>query len=291
MLRFKGGLQYNVIVMYNLKRVEVDTDHINKYQKLLQLSFPDSNYLNKDYLQWLYTENPEGNALGFNAFDKNTLAGHYVCLPISANIFGKTEQGLLSLNTATHPSHRGKGLFTQLAQKTYQLATKEGYTFIIGVANQNSTPGFLAKLNFQLVAPLKAALGFGNPKINQTQKIVDFSRTWNESTLRWRLNNPIRSYQTNAKGNTIYANTEKFGIHAILVKSINPNLPKIKSLNPTKLWIGLDSNINWKKSLYLPIPQRLRPSPLNLIFKDLTNTSRKLVAERVRFNLIDFDAY
>jgi hypothetical protein len=42
---------------------------------------------------------------------------------------------------------------------------------------------------------------------------------------------------------------------------------------------------------HINIPMRFRPSPLNLIFRDLTDGRRILDAPKVRFRAIDFDAY
>ena len=45
----------------------------------------------------------------------------------------------------------------------------------------------------------------------------------------------------------------------------------------------------WTSSAYLNVPMRLRPSPLNMIFKDLSGAARKLDASKVRMEAIDFD--
>lgn len=92
--------------------------------------------------RWQYADNPVGKIVGFNAYMGNLLAAHYVTMPIYMNIEGEKTLGVLSLNTATHPEHRGKRLFTILAEKSYQYAAENGYKFVIGVANAQSTHGF-----------------------------------------------------------------------------------------------------------------------------------------------------
>ncbi|MCX6297320.1 MAG: hypothetical protein NTX97_14920 [Bacteroidetes bacterium] len=105
--------------------------------------------------------------------------------------------------------------------------------------------------------------------------------------------NPESKYRIS--DNTLYTATDKVGIKAILLK-----LPEAISLNdnnmnigfcPVNLWIGIDASINWAGSLYFNIPDSMRPSPLNFIFKDLTKENRKLDFKNVRFNAFDFDAY
>jgi len=56
-----------------------------------------------------------------------------------------------------------------------------------------------------------------------------------------------------------------------------------------KAWIGLDPSMRWGGSLYMNVPMRFRPSPLNLIFKDLSGKARSLKPDRVRFQAMDFD--
>ena len=58
-----------------------------------------------------------------------------------------------------------------------------------------------------------------------------------------------------------------------------------------KLWIGNDSEIEWKKSKYYSIPNFLRPSPLHLIYKELIPSGFKPTIQNIKFSLCDFDAY
>ena len=73
-------------------------------------------------------DNPEGRAVGFNAWAGDVLAGHYVTIPLRARVRGKEERGLLVEHG--HPRRpRSKGLFTRLAQATCDRAASEGYGF------------------------------------------------------------------------------------------------------------------------------------------------------------------
>ncbi|MCF8298292.1 MAG: GNAT family N-acetyltransferase, partial [Saprospiraceae bacterium] len=88
--------------------------------------------------------------IGFLAYDENgTPAGYYGVFPIIMSIKGKDVLVAQSGDTMTDPDHRKKGLFTQLALKTYELAKNEGVKFIFGFPNQNSLPGFERKLNWE----------------------------------------------------------------------------------------------------------------------------------------------
>jgi hypothetical protein len=43
--------------------------------------------------------------------------------------------------------------------------------------------------------------------------------------------------------------------------------------------------------MYASIPQRLRPSPLNLIYRSLSGRAPQLDPSNIRFTFLDFDAY
>lgn len=147
---------------YRIEQVKVDDENLRESQSLLQSVFKKhADKFSFDYLKWQYADNPVGPIVGFNAYWEDVLAAHYVTMPIYMNIEGKKTLGVLSLNTATHPDHRGKRLFTILAERTYQYAAENGYKFVIGVANANSTPGFIKHLGFKLIGPLTFKVGVG----------------------------------------------------------------------------------------------------------------------------------
>ena len=147
--------------MYDFKPLTLDYEELSICSTLLKKTFPVTKRYNDKYLSWLYCDNPDGHAIGFNSYYKDSIGAHYATIPIEAEIYGRAEKGLLSLNTATHIEHRGKGLFTKLANHTYVSAKDQNYKFIVGVANANSTNGFIKKHGFQLVGPLKAKIGIG----------------------------------------------------------------------------------------------------------------------------------
>src|SRR5262245_10816784 len=120
---------------YALRPVTVEQADIEEMAALLRVVFPDAPHFTEEALGWQYRDNPDGQVVGFNAWLDAVLAAHYVTIPLVARVNGKEEKGLLSLNTATHAVHQGKGLFTKLANATYDLGRSMGYGFVIGVAN------------------------------------------------------------------------------------------------------------------------------------------------------------
>lgn len=286
--------------MYDVRQIDLSEPSLQSYHRLLTEVFPTAAaQFTPAYLTWQYVRNPAGPAVGFNAFSGETLAAHYVTLPIRVQLDGRACKGLLSLNTATHPLHQGKGLFTKLADATYQYAAAQGYELVVGVANANSTPGFTRKLGFQLVSPLEARLGVGPLPSQDPRFTSEFEVLWDRELLAWRLANPSRAYRLRPRGDSVRveAPTGKAGIQAILgdfPRQLTPtSLERTApfSPNPMRLWLGIDPSRRFQRSLYPPIPERLRPSPLNLIYRDLSGKRPSLDVSRLRFRALDFDAY
>jgi GNAT superfamily N-acetyltransferase len=280
---------------YDLRPLDLDAKGIRAVSALLHRVFPEAKHLTEAVLKWEYVDNPDGHAVGFNAWMGDEMAGHYATIPLLARVNGQEERGLLSLNTATAPEHQGKGLFTKLADSTYRYAGRQGYGFVVGVANANSTHGFINKLGFQLVGPLRAMAGVG-PLKRVNGGHVQYERVWHSDALTWRLAHPLYHYSVNHAdgldllmsertqlgGRLLLAAMDHGAIHGV-------ELPAFKGLAPFRIWVGLDPAFSWSLRPYVNIPMQLRPSPLNLIFKDLTGQGRSLNAKEVRFQAIDFD--
>lgn len=273
------------------KRITIDAGSIEREAALLRAVFPTAPQYSPEYLRWQYAENPDGAVVGFDAYDGNTLAAHYATQPLVANVFGKTVRGLLSFNTATHPDYQGRGLFTRLASETYECAKSEGYEFVVGVANANSSPGFVRKLGFQLVAQLDARVGVGTIAYRSAPDL-QFERVWSAQAAAWRIANPARGY-CRVNG-SLLADTGTAGIAAILTKRAMFQAAGASAgfrlAHPARAWVGLHPDASWRGAS-LPVPKRLRPSPLNLIYLDLTGAGKVLDAAAVFFETVDFDAY
>lgn len=283
--------------------VEASREDTEQVAQLLRGVFRGSGgHIDPAYLTWCYRDNPAGEVVGRNAWDGDRLAAHYVTVPLRARLRGRDARGVLSLHTATHRDYQGRGLFTRLAEATYADASEAGFEFVVGVANAASTPGFVRKLGFQLVRALDVRVGLGAPAPTDVRAEVDFERVWNAEELAWRLRCPARTYRrtAGAGGVTVYAPTGRFGLWVELASRPDEEyerggalarLPALGVQNPVRLWMGLDPSRDWSGQPWLPLPEFLRPSPLNLIYRDLREPGATLDPSRVRFAAIDFDAY
>ncbi|MBK8948604.1 MAG: GNAT family N-acetyltransferase [Flavobacteriales bacterium] len=278
---------------YELRPLDLSDAGLAPVTDLLRTVFPEAGHFTPEVLRWQYVHNPDGAAVGFNAWA--AARWRRTTSPSPAGGGERREEfGLLSLNTATHPQHQGKGLFTRLAEATYAAGAAQGRGFVVGVANANSTPGFTRKLGFQLVAPLDARIGAGPLPWRADAPAPRFAPVHDARKLAWRLAHPAYRYgQAVQRDHTVLLSARRMkGFRFVL--GLEPGSPEAGGLPRVappllKAFIGLDPALRWSGSTYWNVPMRLRPAPLNLIFKDLRGGGRQLTAGGVRFHATDFD--
>lgn len=282
--------------MMNFVPVRCDEAAYADYVRLFADCFPGVSKFTRDYIDWLYRSNPEGKVVGFDACDGDRLVAHYVCIPGRALVGGKEVDVLLSLNTATHPDYQGKGLFTKLADLTYAAGAAQGFDCVYGVANANSTPGFTRKLGFQLVGPLRACVGIGPLGIDFSGATsLQFRRIWSEQALEWRCSRPVNRVigRSGRDRTTLLAPALYRG--ACLAAAELDGRELISTfggfVSPLRLFIGRVPSAWQRKALYVDIPDKLRPSPLNLIYRSLSGRLGAIDLDDVFLSFLDFDAY
>jgi GNAT superfamily N-acetyltransferase len=286
----------------SIRPTETNEIGILSHLALFASCFTNSTVFTKSYLDWLYIENPAGSVIGFDAWDNDTLAGTYVCIPTWIVRNGHKVKALLSLNTATHENYRGQGLFTQLANATYEAAKLAGYSAVYGVANANSIGGFIRKLGFTDIGGLNARIGFSAPPknfdlINIAE--LDFYRFWDEDLLTWRCNNPSLplsvkkvngGFEINGPTNYPFVESSAFLLGKILNHPYEKFLKQASIISMVKISLAVVPNDSFS-GLNIELPKRLRPSPLRLIFRDLQNQDKVISRDKVYLTFADFDAF
>lgn len=269
-------------------------EQLAAYSQLLGRVFGPLPKFTVSALEWLYRGNPEGPVVGADAWSGDTLAAHYVTIPMRARIAGESVRGLLSLNTATAPEFQGKGLFTTLAEATYAAAREQGFQGVFGFANANSTPGFLRKLAFQQVRSLEAGLLLRPPR-RLAEAPTGFQVDWTPASLAWRLANPAAKYRVARQGDLlgVWADTGVPGLRCAAFLAGHPEVAATGArpwIPP--LFIGLEPRLSLSAQGFAPIPARLRPSPLNMIWRRLDpSLPERLDPATTAVSFLDFDPY
>jgi len=293
---------------------------------LLAEVFPGSDISRPVYLEWLYEQSPFGPVIETNLDDERGRAGHYALVPITLTRDGVDHSGALSLNTAVHDRARGGGVFVRLGSETIAEAGRRGIETVVGVANANSTPGFLRRLDFELLTPLPASVMLPTPGPRGAIEsgwadapafergglaagaepllaapALGEGRRWTPETLRWRLSRPGARYALHRAENLLAVSCQdsRRGIRvAVLLKvfaasglSAGARRALVRAAcrfhrAPVALHVGLNDLVDFRG---VALPERLRESPLNLIYRSLQ--AQKRPASIVRFEFLDFDAY
>jgi hypothetical protein len=88
---------------------------------------------------------------GFLAYDVERMPiAFYGVIPCFIKSGDNSILSAQSADTMTHPEHRNKGLFVELALTTFQLCRELNIRLLFGFPNQNSLPGFVNKLGWQV---------------------------------------------------------------------------------------------------------------------------------------------
>jgi GNAT superfamily N-acetyltransferase len=284
--------------MFDIRPLALSRENIAETAQLLILVWPKARHITAAYLDWEYNRNPCGPAFGFNAFRNGELMAHCVVQPLEARLHGEVRRGVLSLNAATHPDARGQGLYFDLVQRTYAKAAEVGYEFGIAVTNHHSTGGFVKHVGFECLGPLDVRIGLGPPPRSANSPGTEFEKHWTAEMLAWRLANPSVSYRITpmklGDHSLVYGPAGVPGVRAIMGAFPDSALPdgfnsRSRGANPFRLWAGFDPAVDWRRSLYFPIPMSLRPSPLNFIFKEMG--CGRPAPGQIRLMPIDFDDF
>ena len=215
--------------------------------------------------------------MGFDAMDGNLLAAHYACIPTKIG----NQVGLLSLNTATHPDYRSKGLYQKLAQKTYETWGHD-FDFVVGVANSQSASAFVNRLGF-------TELGRLNLRFGELKRPLSGARTWTRADINWRTKSPRQ---------TIKEKVLKSGVVELSIRPKSFPL-KIRALvtiadsevieDRGQLENSWGFTVDWirdsRPRLYLP--EKLKPSPLVMIYQKLNSKDIEINS----WSFPDFDAF
>jgi hypothetical protein len=271
-----------------------DLYELEKTKKLLEFTFKKNFTI--DYLNWLYNKNPSGEAITYNAWSYDKIVAHYTVIPMQYKCTDFDGICGLSLNSATHTSFTGKGLFKNLADLTYQKAKSKNFSFIYGVANNQSTWIFENKLEFKNFGPLDVKIGFKNfEDISKTKFII--SIVHNNKFFQWKLSNPNTNYHIIKLREDISIWKKNFIFKFLMCKlkqneiKSETNLSSSKFFSPISIYIGNSKNFKKSKNFYINFPRVFKPSPLNLIFKNLDSKIRIFKKNLIKIDLIDFDIF
>jgi GNAT superfamily N-acetyltransferase len=285
--------------MADIRPYDPTPEGLAELSRLFRSCFRFGAHMDAAYIDWSYRGNPDGPAIALEARVAGRLAAHFAVTAFRARVFGREELGVQMQHAATHPEHRGRGLFVALAERALELAARAGYGFAVGPANSASLPIFCTRLAFDYVRHFDVRVGVGPAARRRPRPAapVDFERIFGAEALRWRLVRPDRPYRAQGAGESVRIFAAR-GVRGIPVElgtypreRVPRDLPAFAPRHPLRAWIGLDPQRSWWGRPYLGVPVPLRPAPLAFVFRDLSGGGRSLDPRRVRADMLDYDAF
>ena len=264
-----------------IKFEKSDVNKIDEYVKLYQrcfLNYPIKK--NKLYFEWLYKQSPLGNFIGIDAVDdeKGIKIGQVGGIPYEFNYNGKKIKILQSINVCVDKNYRGNKLFTKMASRLEEYAKEQNYLFIIAIANKLATPAWKHSIGMKFLSKLDVLLGYGDLGINDL--IIDktiFNSIWDQDRINWRKNNPFNKVFVHNEKKIKFTSPSVFKFLNVFSylenKNYAFNFEQIKrNFIFPNLFIGLAPQYK-TNNFYFKIPEIIKPSPLNFLYKDISGNN------------------
>ena len=124
-----------------IRRYEEGDDE--KINELLTIVF--NGWKGRSYWQWKYKENPAGFHVShiWLAKDGEKVVSYYAMIPIMIKVNDSIIMGVQSVENATHPDYRRRGLFVTLDRLALTEATNDGIKIIYGFPGRRAYIGHI----------------------------------------------------------------------------------------------------------------------------------------------------
>jgi predicted N-acetyltransferase YhbS len=95
------------------------------------------------FLEWKHRENVFGPSPGWVAVADGEVVGFRTFLRWEFERQGQVVRAVRAVDTATHPDHRGRGIFSELTRRSLAELAADGVAFVFNTPNDQSRPGYL----------------------------------------------------------------------------------------------------------------------------------------------------
>jgi hypothetical protein len=302
---------------------ELDTE-------LLDAELPDTRFVDATYLHWLYDRNPLGPAFQDHVDDEGVRAAHYALVPQQYRDRSGRHPFVFSLNAVTRSTGHRKGHFSALCRLLWDRAADDGVRAIIGVTNAKSLKP-VVRLGWRCIGPLPVQVlvpGVARPRGWQSHEVdaaflagptfaelalgLDdspverWTNAWTAPSLRWRLASPHgrRPFAIHADDHLVAVSTAHpvGGVPVAVVLKVLPRhgafgpLPGRALVSevcrfhraPAAVYAGWNRHVPLRG---VPLPERLKPVPLNLMVHSLDPAIRQESFTLDTYEFLDADAY
>jgi hypothetical protein len=309
---------------------EAFTSEHGRNTELLNAELPDRRFTDESYLAWLYDANPQGRAYTHSIDDEaGVRVGHYALIPQRYRDRDGPADFVFSLNAVARTGSQRRGFFGRMGGVVWGQARDAGVRMVIGVTNDKST-GAVLRNGWRLMGPMPARLTVPSPRRPRGADSHDvtpellgsdlfadlaaglddapadqWTNCWTPEYLRWRLAAP------NGARFTIHRNDElvgvsttehRAGVPIAVVLKLLPRHGRAGPLSAHRLISAICHHHRAPAALYaghnrhvvvrgIPLPERLKPVPLNLCVLALDEKIDQATFALDTFELLDMDAY
>jgi hypothetical protein len=153
-----GACRYREVVMADLAiRAYEDADEAAVLELLAQSLGKTVDERYRAFFRWKHLENPAGRSFMWIAEVDGELAGFRAFLRWTFDGGEGAVPAVRAVDTATHPDHRGAGVFRGLTEHGLGGLRDAGIAFVFNTPNDQSRPGYL-KMGWQVVGRVPVQL-------------------------------------------------------------------------------------------------------------------------------------
>ena len=109
---------------------------------------PDEAYA--AFFEWKHRQSPFGESPSWVAVDGGHVVGFRTFTRWEFTAGDRVLRAVRAVDTATHPDHQGRGIFSRLTLRALEELREEGVDFVFNTPNEKSRPGYL-KMGWSVV--------------------------------------------------------------------------------------------------------------------------------------------
>jgi N-acetylglutamate synthase-like GNAT family acetyltransferase len=154
-----------------------------------------------DYWNWKHHQNSFGESKVLLAKENDQLIGVRAFMKWQWQNEMQTVSAVRAVDTATHPRHQGKGVFSKLTMAALEQCKSDGVQMVFNTPNKKSMPGYI-KMGWMQAGKMKLMFRVGAvfPKKFDAQFCNEVCKKFNPSDTVEHINTayqtPQRQYQT-----------------------------------------------------------------------------------------------
>jgi GNAT superfamily N-acetyltransferase len=114
------------------------------------------------FFAWKHDQNPFGASPGWVAVDGARVVGFRTFLRWEYQRGGEVQRAVRAVDTGTHPSYQGQGIFRRLTLHALDALEAEGVDFVFNTPNSQSRPGYL-KMGWAQVGRVPTSVRMTSP--------------------------------------------------------------------------------------------------------------------------------